>query len=239
MKGFDQRVPYLVITRAAGAVGRVGNLSEKFPRLYFALEEGFEDEYQSEIRPLVGMKTTHPLQQFWKHGSPRPLSIKVRLRAGVGIVETAKDVVGIVERLYSWALPYKYDYLATLSVLVGCGKSIWFHRTGVLQSVRVNFLAPYDVNTGEPHNADLQMVFMPHLGLSTGHKLPTDVNGRPSRAALPHPPWGFTKTWGFDRAVMETKAKARGSIAPVETWALTRYLKELVGIGPSIARGAP
>lgn len=213
-ESFDRRVPYLVITRAAGAVGRVGNLDENFTRLYFALEDGFEDEYQNETTTAKGIKTTYPLQQFWKRGSPRPLSIKVQLRAGVGIVETGGDVVGVVEQLYSWALPYKNDYLATLSVLVGCKTTIWFHRTGVLQSVRVNFLAPYDVNTGEPHNADLQMVFMPHLGLSTGHKLPTDVDGRPSRKALPHPPWGFTKTWGFDRAVMETKAKARGYFAP-------------------------
>lgn len=195
-------------------------------RILLHLQDGFPDGYHNELEDQPIAKVTHPPAVTWKQGKVKPLRINFVLRAGLDDVPTPERLVQMVETLFSWALPpssssgsgEKDWHIYSVYVLIGAGDTLWFKRRGVVESVDVKFLPPWDVETGMPYNAEVDLVIRAMFAKRTR----LEVNTR----TLPRSPWGFDKDWGARSAY-----RPQGGGLDSRKEFLAEFMPRLYGIG--------
>lgn len=138
-----------------GPILKIGGVLE------FELEQGFSDGYNNNIRPTNGLLyRTHPTKYVWRGGQFRPLQISINLVVGVqSKLQTPQDLTNALTTLYKLSLSQSYGQGSgpdPVTVEIGS----WFRRDGYIENLDVTFNPPWDINTGESMNADVQFALV-------------------------------------------------------------------------------
>ena len=144
--------------------------SDGVPMLIFALQSGFKDGYENELegQSSEGGRAHYP-QITRKYGFVKDTALEIHLAVGASdSIGTPQELVARVESLYDLALPESGGSgLPTLvHMSVGGRGSIWFNRRYVVKSIDVEFMAPWDTDTGLAMQAKVSLVMKPHFGSS-------------------------------------------------------------------------
>lgn len=136
-------------------------LPEELNQLYAYSAEYKEHQLRLQSNMLSDLGEGVP-QFLWEKGRDDTVNIVLNLSAGVSEeIDSPSDLVRVTESLVRLAYPspgagagrqgMKLPGLITIQI------GNWFIRKAVILSVRVDFKKPYDLNTGAPYNATVNL----------------------------------------------------------------------------------
>ena len=122
--------------------------------LTFELQGNMKDGYTNEIKPMPGSwGASHVPGFLWTGGRFKPLNIQLDLMVGVQKQEprmkTPEGLSEIVRQLFLMTLIEKPGLQLPNRVTVSVGT--WFERQGFIKNFDVEWMPPYDVETGLSH----------------------------------------------------------------------------------------
>jgi len=160
----------------------------------FALQEGFTDSYTNTIDYTGAKGLTHPQVLNWKGGKFEPLQIELDLFAGVGDFTTASSALLAKKVLLLFRMSMKQQQKDMIPPRITLTVGTWFERKGIIKSVKANWQAPFDVNTGESLHVKVSFTFEADFANSL-----TQTGGRQA-TGLKKLPYGSTYTWKYSGA---------------------------------------
>ena len=135
-------------------------LPEELSQLYAYSADYKEHQLRLQSNLLANLAEGVP-QYLWDRGRDDAVNIVLDLSAGVSEgIRDPSDLIRVTENLVKLAYPspggaprgpMNLPGLITIQV----GK--WFIRKAVVLSVRVDFKKPYDLDSGEPYNATVNL----------------------------------------------------------------------------------
>lgn len=171
--------------------------------LLFAIAGDITSSYTVNLSFDLGREAsrTHPAVIKWEGSQMDDLPIKLLLAVGaldkeaaVIAINTPIKLLSIVEKLHNWALPSRTGapFIESVYISIGNGESNWYNRRGMISSIKCTFKPPWDIATGLPMVAEVDLNFKLVLLDSTiagQGKVLTEERFRP------HVPWLFDRMW--------------------------------------------
>ena len=136
-------------------------LPEELSQLYAYSSEYKEHQLQLQSNLLSNIAEGVP-QYLWEKGKDDAVNIVLNLAAGASEeIDSPDDLLAITEKLVRLAYPKpgpgKGRQGMELPGLITIQIGNWFIRKAAVVSVRVDFKKPYDLNTGAPYNATVNL----------------------------------------------------------------------------------
>ena len=154
--------------------------------LRFALQGPISDGYSNELKANHDEHLTHPASYLWEKGTIDDLELELTLAVGVSLdINAPIDLVHCVESLVSMSLANVADKrLPKVALLIGG----WYKRFGYIKSVKIKFDAPWEVDTGMPMIATVNLTHTVDFSNRT--------SGAEDLSTLPKAPWMFNTSEG-------------------------------------------
>jgi len=157
------------------------------PHLTFILPENFSDGYTNELEATAQQGTTHSSMHTWKSGKVDDVQLDLELAVGVSPgIGTPETLVRCIESLYNMALPTNPPLIGSVRVLLHGQGGAWFSRNYFVTSVKVEMGAPYDIDSGRPMKARVQLSLVPTYA-------PGESGGSTTPATRPHRDYSFAQ----------------------------------------------
>jgi hypothetical protein len=171
------------------------------------LQGEFQTGYTVKTGFALGQGTarTHPAAIIWEGSEINDLNLSLLMVVGefhdvpiVSQFRNPSELLFAIEMIHDWCLPpgilpaQTATYLETVVVRVGNGQRFWFYRRGVISQIVVRWKPPWDVATGLPLAAEVDLTIKMHLSTTTVAGKDFLTNYR----YAPHRPWKFGKLWG-------------------------------------------
>jgi len=134
-------------------------LPEELSQLYAYSNDYQSTQLQKQSNMLANIRNGVP-QFIWDHGVDDAVNIVLNLSVGASVeIEDPDDLVEVTQKLVrlAYARPGQGRAGMELPGLITIQVGKWFQRKAVVLSVRVDFKKPYDLDSGKPYNATVNM----------------------------------------------------------------------------------
>lgn len=160
----------------------------------FHIPETLAHSYTVQISGIAGLMRTHPSTFLYKGGKIDDMPLEVNLVVGVSYkIDTSKQLLGVVQRLYDMALPPPNTRLLE-SVDVAIGG--WFRCKVFVSKISIQFQLPFN-EQGEYTRCNVKLSLTP-TGVGRTASITSFLKGGIFKTAgsLPGRNWKFNRQFG-------------------------------------------